>query len=195
MTNVVGMTRNESSTGILDKNSDTSQHKELKKKKKKSKAVVPIIVAVVAAFLIFVVFFWKNFSQKKELLSDRVGAVANSTENAAQEQELAQAEALNKQREEYNAYFANLRTEKESLLQQLNANYEEAKKNKELFIQINQETDEESIEASFQLKDERDKQRVRTVEHNKTLLEQRNNLVKRLEQIDQLLQQEQVTHT
>lgn len=180
-----------------------NNEKDQRKKKKRAQAFTPVLVGGIVAFVLFVVFFWKNFTQKKELASNKAAAVASTVNtantansvptDAAQEEAVAQAMALEKQRQEYRAYFANLRTEKESLLQQLNANYEEAKKNKELFLQINQETDEESIEASFQLKDEKDKQRVQTVEHNKMLLEQKNNLVEKLEQIEQLLQQEQGT--
>lgn len=152
-----------------------SDQVDQKKKKKKNAKYMPFIVGGLFLFLVFVIFYWRNTSEKQaiEVITDN----RNNIHEAAAAVDDAEAQRA--------FYWENLNREKQSLIEQLNANYEEAKKNKELFLQINQETDDESIEASFLLKDDKDNQRVKVVEHNKKLLDQKNRLLERLRQIQE----------
>lgn len=171
----------------LSKEKYDKDDREKDRKKRKKNNYAPFLVGGIFVFLVIVVFFWRNMGNKNA--TNIKSSQAETETNAAVAAAAAAAQARLDAEEQHRAYLENLNQEKNAILGHLNANFEAAKKNKELFLQINEEADEESIEASFLLKDDKDTQRVKIVEENKALLEEKNKLVARLQEVENLLAQ------
>lgn len=121
-----------------------------------------VIFGGVFIFVVFVVYFWRNSKMIEK---------AEVVEETQQEVEV-------------DVYRNTLVQEKDNILAQLQENFGQAKKNKELFLLINKDVEDESLEASFVLKDEKDTQRAKLIEQNHNLVEQKNQLVARLREIE-----------
>lgn len=154
-------------------------HEENKLDKKKFGTGTNIFLAfVIFGFLVVVVFFWRNLGQKESSVASAASdASSDSLDNTTEIMEETQAQNI----------FEDLHTEKERLIAQLNTIFEEAKQNKELFALLSQDTEDESLEASFMLKDEKEKQRAKLVEQNTFLVKKKETLVTQLQEIDDLI--------
>jgi hypothetical protein len=93
------------------------------------------------------------------------------------------------QAEEYQYFVQNLLNQKQLITEKLKQNYEQAVQNRKLFQSMNADAEEENIETSFILKDDRDSSKSKLMQENSQLLVEKNNLIHELQQVDSYLSQ------
>jgi cbb3-type cytochrome oxidase subunit 3 len=163
-------------THLEDARKESKKDRDTEKKKNfLSKWWVPVLVV---CFVIGFVIFWSSGK-----------AEASKASHIVEDEPIADESTETSQAEEYQSFVQNLLSQKQLITEKLKQNYEQAVQNRKLFQSMNADAEEENIQTSFILKDDRDSSKSKLMQENSQLLVEKNNLIRELQQVDSYLSQ------